>query len=366
MPSSSGVLTDRALNRALLARQGLLHRWDIPAIDAIERLVGMQAQAPNAPYVGLWTRLTRFDTDELSQLMTQRAVVRIALMRSTLFLVSARDCLALRPVLQSVSDRSFASNSGTRVQGLDVAALVRRSRQLLEQRPMPSNELGSILAREFPGYDPTDLERQVRTSVPLVQVPPRGLWGRSMVATHTTAEHWLGAPLAADTGPDEVIHRYLAAFGPATIADMQTWSGLAGLRTQVERLRPTLRTFANEQGQELFDVPDGLLPDPDTPTPVRILPEFDNVLLSHANRSRIFCDAVRIRFMTNNGLVRSTVLVDGFVRGVCVVRRGPDEASAVIEAFGTLPKKDEAAVRAEARKLLMFVAPGARHTVRVE
>lgn len=357
------VLSTRRLNRALLARQGLLDPWNAGILDTIQRLIGLQSQAPHAAYAGLWTRLAEFDPNELSALLADRQVVRIALMRSTLFLVSAADCLALRPVMQQASIRAIASSAGKRTREVDLARLMRRARELLEREPLTLAELGVMLEPDFPPYAPADLATLVRVGLPLVQVPPRGLWGRSGRSRHTTAESWLGRPLGADSAPDEAILRYLQAFGPATVSDIQTWSGLTGLRAAIERLRPGLRSFRNERGQELLDVANGLLPGEDTDAPVRILPEFDNCLLSHADRSRIFDDRHRMRFITQNGLVSSTVLVDGFVAATCRVHRAQDRASLLVEPLAPLRRQDRSAVRLEGLRCLAFLAQGAKHEV---
>ncbi|MDQ1691580.1 MAG: hypothetical protein QOD87_1688 [Pseudonocardiales bacterium] len=360
------LLTERALNRALLARQGLLEPWDIPVPEAVERLVGLQAQAPTAPYVALWTRLAHFDPMTLGQLLLDRSCARIALMRSTIFLVTARDCLELRPVMQEASERSIASGPGKRTQGVEETVLLSRARELLNARPRTFSELGTLLAGDFPGYPPSDLAMRVRVGLPLVQVTPRGVWGQTMAATHATAEQWLGESLSERREPDDAIRRYLAAFGPATVADIAAWSGLAALRTPIERMRPTLRTFRNERGQELFDVPDGLLPDADTPVPVRIVGDFDNVLLSHRDRSRIFDETHRSRFMSVNGLITSTFLVDGFVAGTCTVSKAQGGATLSMTAFRPLPRNVRSALRAEGLRLLAFLTPAARPDVRFD
>jgi hypothetical protein len=361
------VLSTRALNRALLARQGLLEPWSCGPEEAIERLVGMQSQAPNAPYVGLWTRLQQFDPDELSTLMLSRRTVRIALMRSTLFLVSARDCLALRAVLQPVMDRSMKTNQLKRLPGLDVERLTMLARELMASEPRTFAQLGALLAQDLGDYAAADLAAVARTVLPLVQVTPRGVWGASRAAYHSTVEEWLGEQPSTEQDPTDAIRRYLTAFGPATVADIQAWCGLTGLAAYVAKMADELRVFADERGRELFDVPDGLLPDPETVVGVKILPEFDDALLSHADRSRIFSDDTRSRFMTTNGLVRSTYLVDGFVHGCLNISRdrsaGPGVATATIEPFTRVRRTEAAALRVQVRRLLTFLEPGARHAI---
>ena len=356
------VLSRRALNRATLERQMLLRRRKLPAIEAIEHLVGMQAQAPNPPYVGLWTRLEGFHPDELARLITDRRAVRIALMRNTVHLVTARDALTLRPLVQPIFDRTLYANRAHRagLEGMDIEALVAAGRALLEERPRTARELGMLLQDRWPDRDPASLARAIRHLVPLVQVPPRGVWGKSGQATHTTTEAWLSRPLDPDPSPEEMVLRYLGAFGPATVKDVQTWSGLTRLREVTDRLRPRLVTFRDEQGKELFDLPDAPRPAPDTPSPPRFLPEFDNLTLSHADRTRVIADDYRKVIASKNGMVPAAVLVDGFVRGTWKTERTRRvEASLVIEPFEPLPEKDRDALAEEGERLVRFIGEGA-------
>jgi hypothetical protein len=362
---SGDVLGRRALNRALLARQGLLERWKIPVEEAIERLAGLQSQAPNPPYYGLWSRLEGFHPDALTQLIVDRKVVRIVMMRSTIHLVTARDCLALRPVLRPVLERALHGTFRRQLEGLNLNEIAAFGRELVEERPLTFAELGKRLDARWPGRHPLALTNVVRARLPLVQVPPRGLWGASGAATHTTAEAWLGRPLESATEPDALVVRYLAAFGPATVRDVQAWSGLAGLREAMERLRPRLRTFRDEGGRELFDLPDAPLPDPDTPAPPRFVAEWDNLLLSHADRTRVVSDEYRKRVMSVNGILRGTILIDGFVRGAWKIDRGKGAATLVVEPFEPLEKTDRAALAEEGARLLAFAAAdAASHDVR--
>jgi hypothetical protein len=362
------ALSLRALNRALLDRQLLLRRDPLPGaagpragrvIETVEHLVGLQAQAPFPPYYGLWSRLGGFRPGDLSSLILDRRAVRIGLMRGTIHLVSADDCLGLRPVLQPVLERGLRANFGRQLTGVDRAELARAGRALVEDRPMTFSELGAALSGQWPGNPPNALAQGVRALVPLVQVPPRGVWGQSGQAAHTSAESWLGRPLGAPASPDQVVLRYLAAFGPATVADAQAWSGLSGLREVIERLPPKrLRTFRDEQGRELLDLPDAPRPDPGTPAPVRLVAEFDNLVLAHADRARVISEPDRQRLQRRNGIFPGTVLIDGFVRGMWRVTTARRAAVLTVEMFGPAGGRDRDAVTAEGERLLEFAAPG--------
>ncbi|MFI5007868.1 MAG: winged helix DNA-binding domain-containing protein [Solirubrobacterales bacterium] len=361
---TSGVLGARALNRALLARQLLLRRSKRPLVEAIEHLVGLQAQIPSSPYLGLWTRLHGFRPDELGRLITGRHAVRGTLMRGTLHLVTARDYLALRPVVQPVMERALNGSFRRSLAGLSTKAIVAAGRALIEKQPRTGTELSALLRKRWPDRDPRALGYAVQYLAPLLQMAPRGIWGANMPPTWTTAEAWLGRPIGTDPSPDEMIARYLAAFGPATAADMRAWSGLTGLREVVERLRPRLRVFKDEHGRELFDLPDAPRPDPDIEAPPRFLPCYDNVLLSHADRTRII--APRTPLYPREGLLLGGVLIDGFVGARWRVVRDGDQGIMAIEHFGRLRAVDRAALEEEGRRLLLFADGGARtHDVRL-
>ncbi|MHB1224134.1 MAG: winged helix DNA-binding domain-containing protein [Gemmatimonadaceae bacterium] len=354
------IIGRRALNRALLARQLLLDRQPITAVEALERLVGLQSQAPTPPYVGLWTRLARFHPDDLSRLILERGAVRMPLMRATIHLVTARDALALRAVVQPVLARAFAGSPWRRGIGTaDLETVLAAGRALLAERPRTSAALGPLLGERWPEGDPTSLARTVSLLLPVVQVPPRGLWRGVGQATWAPAATWLGRDVDGDGSPDAIVLRYLAAFGPAGVMDARTWSGLSRLKNVLERLRPRLAVFRDERGVELFDLPDAPRPDPDTPAPVRFLPEWDNVLLSHADRSRMIADAHRRHVFTMNGIIRGTVLVDGFVAGTWRVAHERGVATLSVRTFAPLDARDRDAVAGEGAAMLAFVAADA-------
>jgi hypothetical protein len=352
------VLDARALNRALLERQLLLGRSTISTADAIERLVGLQAQIPADPYVALWSRLENFRTDDLATLITDRKAVRMTLFRATIHLVTARDALALRPMVQPALERLFqrASPFGRQLTGVDLERLLALGRTLVDEKPRTSAELRPLLAKRWPRRDRDSLAAAIGYLVPLVQVPPRGIWGASGQPRRTSVEGWLGRPLGTKREPDALILRYLAAFGPATVSDARTWSGLSALSEVFERLRPRLRTFRDESGRELFDIPDGPLSDPATPAPPRFLPVYDNVLLSHADRTRIVRggDGKRMGYM--EGVNFGSVLIDGFVGASWSLKRGPNGATLRITLLDRLAKRDRIAVEAEGTRLLSFLA----------
>jgi len=369
------VLSPRALNRALLSRQLLLDRPHLPdetdgrraaVISAIEHLVGLQAQAPFPPYYGLWSRLGGFRPEDLGSLITDRSVVRIALMRGTIHLVSARDCLPLRRQLQPVLERGLRGTFGRQLAGVDPVALAAAGRELVESAPMTFSQLGAALTERWPDHPPAALAQGVRALVPLVQVPPRAVWGRAGQARHTSAEHWLGQPDHGAAGrPEslaELVRGYLAAFGPATVRDVAAWSGLTGLRPVLDELRPSLVTFRDEQGTELFDLPSAPRPGGDASAPVRLVAEFDNLLLSHADRSRVVSTENLKRFYTINGIFPGSVLIDGFVAGLWRLARNSGSATLTIELFG--PEQDLDPVVGEAERMLAFCAADASGHIR--
>jgi hypothetical protein len=357
------VLTARDLNRALLARQLLLADTERGMVATIEHLVGLQAQNPFPPYYGLWSRVAGFRPGDLATSINDRQVVRIALMRGTIHLVSAADCLPLRQLIQPVIERTFRTNQSKRLVDVDWDELAARGRELVEAEPMTFAELGAALAERWPDSPPADLAQGVRALVPLVQVPPRAIWGRSGLARHTSAEAWLSGGERGSPGCSlaDLVTRYLAAFGPATVKDIQAWSGLTGLRAVVDELRPSLATFRDESGGELFDLPDAPRPPGGTPAPVKLIAEFDNLVLAHADRSRIISQEHRSRLYSINGIFPGTVLVDGFVGGMWRLTAQRRTATLTIELW--TPPADRSAVEAEAGRMLTFAAPEAEHRI---
>jgi DNA glycosylase AlkZ-like len=360
------VLDQRALNRALLDRQMLLARSTRPVPAAVHHLVGLQAQAPKSPYVALWSRLEGFDPHELGGMLTDRRAVRLAIMRSTIHLVTAEDCRFLRPMHDEFLLRALRHSPWMpALDGLDLDQVVAAGRALVEEAPLTTKELRDGLAAIWPDRDPAALAQVVRAGVPLVQVTPRAVWGRAGAVRLTTAESWLGTPLTGGTLEDLVL-RYLAAFGPASTMDVQAWSGLTRLREVTDRLGDRVVRFRNEDGRELLDLPDAPRPDGDTPAPVRFLPDYDNVTLSHADRSRIVDDGVRKRVMTVYAVVPGTFLVDGRVAGIWSLAEAAGTATLTVEPYVPLAAADRAEVEEEGLRLARFLAGKADdHDVRL-
>lgn len=356
------MLTLREINRAMLARQMLLERSDMSIPSAIERLVGMQAQLSSAPYVGLWTRLHSFQRDDLARLIEDHTVVKATMMRATLHLVTADDFIRLRgtlqPVLQGASD-SIVNSRGT---AFDRDAVLAMAREFIAAQPRSFAEITAMFEERMPDVDVGSLRYTVRTHVPLVQVPTDTRWSFPGNPKFTLAEPWLGKPVPETADLKMLVFRYLAAFGPATVNDIQTWSGLGKLKDAIAPFKSELVIYHDEKKRELLDLPDMPLPDADTPAPERFLPEFDNILLSHDKRTRIVADEHRKQVYLPALRVAATFLVDGFVRGAWKVEKAKGKAGTAtltMTPFAALTAQNRAALTHEAEALVRFVEPDA-------
>ena len=346
----------RVLNRATLARQLLLAREKTTPLKAIERLVAMQAQVARPPFIGLWTRLETFEAIDLAKLFRNKEAVRVTALRATLHVMSARDYLAFRGAFQPMFDKGRQSILGPRLATVDIAALEKRARKFFA-KPAPFDSFRDHLLAEDPKCDARALAYACRLRVPLVQVPTDDPWAFPAAAGFQVADTWLGKPVSAKaTPPDELVLRYLAAFGPATPADAQAWSGLQGLKEVFERLRPKLVTIQVGK-REYFDLPKASRPDPGVEAPVRFLPDFDNLLLGHQDRSRIVADAHRPKVVSKNLLVAATFLVDGFVAGTWKAAATKKQATLQLTPFGKLDGAARASLEAEGERLLQFLFP---------
>jgi len=338
----------------------LLAREKISALGAIERLVAMQAQLARPPYVGLWTRVQGFKRDDLTKLFTSRKAVRGTHLRGTLHVMSAKDFARLRGAIQPALTAGVQAILRDRMKGFDVDAVMAAARQVFAKGPTGFEPVRQHLIKNFPKGDERAMGYAARLRVPLLQVPDESRWGYASAADFTLAEKWLGGTLSSDESPDELLLRYLAAFGPATVTDAQTWSGLARLRDAFERLRPKLVTFRDERGRELFDLPKAPRPDEDVEVPVRFLPEFDNILLGHDDRTRIVADAHRKLVYLPGLRVAATLLVDGYVSGTWSMETKKGVTTIVIQPFTKLAKATWDEAEKEGASLARFMEPDAK------
>ncbi len=356
----AGKITLKELNRATLARQMLLERKDITPLAAVGKLCGMQAQMPRPPFLGLWTRLANFQPEKLSRLLERRKIVRASMMRCTIHLVTASDYLAFRPCLQGAFTKAMHGVLGRKRESLDVEDLVRGARKAFKTKDMTFKELGSVLGPQWPQHDPGTIRYAVRTHLPLVQVPTDHKWSFSNRPSFGLAEPWLGHKL--DFGLDEtatLFRRYLASFGPASIADFRMWSGLSGCQNLADREHGKLVEFVGEDGPTLFDLPRAPRPKSQVEAPVRFLPDYDNLILAHADRRRVVRDDYRSRLCLKNLRILPTFLVDGMVAGSWSMEGSKHRAELTIEAFHGLSGKVKADLKREGKKMLSFAFPDA-------
>ena len=366
MSPPDAVLTRRELGRATLARQLLLERASLGAAEAVERLGGMQAQEARPPFVGLWSRLEGFAASELHGALHDRRVVRGMAMRATLHLQSAADHIATRAALAPVMDRALRV-LGTRAAGLEVAPVLEAARAHLAEAPRTFAEVRDHLAGLFPEVNDRALGYTVRTLLPLVMVPTDDRWSFPSDARFALTEDWLGEPVDPAATPEALVVRHLAAFGPASAADVQAWSGLAGIAAVLKGMASELETFRGEGRRILYDLPDAPRPGEDVPCPPRFLPDFDSLVLAHADRTRVIADAHRAQLVTKNLRVRATFLWDGEVAGTWTVERAKGTAILRVAPFARLPRGAAAALRDEAEPLVRFIdAEAGAHEVSLE
>ena len=350
----SAPLSRRGLNRALLARQHLLDRDAPDPLALIEHLGGVQAQEPWAPYVALWTRIADFDPESLSTLIAERNAVRAVLMRTTIHLVSAADSLSLLALTRPVLDRSFkGSQFAKQLGGAEVDELLAAATELFDSEPRTRAELASALGPRWPDAEPAALGHAACYGVPVVQIPPRGLWRQQGAARWTTPRAWLGSPPDPGASREDLMLRYLGAFGPATVKDAQAWSGLTRLREVADGLGDRIVRMEGEDGRELLDVPGAPLPDPETPAPPRLLAPFDNLILGHDDRSRVISKADRATVFRDRQMRAFTV--DGFVAGTW--RHTAEEIE--LQPLRRLSDAELGPLIEEAGNLLAFLEPGA-------
>jgi hypothetical protein len=320
----------------------------------------MQAQLARPPYIGLWSRVAGFEASDLTRLVHARKVVRGTLMRVTLHLVSTKDYRGLRPLLQPMLSAELRRALRDRIPGLEIEPVIEAARVCLEERPCTFEEVREALGKRWPKVDVRALGYAVRTHLPLVQMPGDAAWGWPGAAPFAMAESWIGGRLGPAWDERTLVLRYLAAFGPAAPRDAETWSGLVKLRGAFEALRPKLRAFHDENGRELFDLPRAPRPPADRPAPVRFLPDYDNLMLGHADRTRLIPAGHRPKLATTNLRVMATFLVDGFVAGAWRISRARSAAVLELEAFEPFSARVRAELTAEGKGLVRFAEPAAR------
>jgi hypothetical protein len=341
------VLSLRDLNRTLLLRQHLLERVEMPALQMVEHLIGLQAQENLPPYLSLAARLEGFDPHELSAALARKEAVRFLTMRGTIHVLVPDDALSLRAWVQRALDQQSSSNQMSRpARGVPTDDLVATTRRLLEKGPLPVKELGERLAECFAGVPAAALAHVARERAPMVQVPPRGLWKHSGGVVYQTVEDYLGRPMR-QVDEHELVRRYLRAFGPATPADMTVWSRVTRLGPVFSSMKDELVVVECEDGTRRYDVPGAPYAEGGTPAPVRMLGAYDNVWLSHANRDHIVPVDVRPRWMGVNGGVGSTIFVDGFMAGLWWVR----DERVVTEVFPALTREQQSELDAEIERI---------------
>ena len=360
------TLTLRDLNRATLARQLLLERSPLNVDAALERLVALQAQLPSAPFVALWSRIAGFEREQLTACLLDRSILKATSMRATLHLLRADDHVRLRPTLAPLFDAALATITKKRGALVDRADLLAAARPFIDEAPRTFAEISAMLSARWPDHDVGAMRYTVRTQLPLVQVPQAYGWGYPGNPTFALAETWISRPIDAPPDPAALVRRYLVAFGPATVADIQSWTGLANLKDVIAALADELVTLKDDRKRALFDVPDSPRPDSATPAPVRFLPEFDNVLSGHKDRLRFIANEHRPKVYLPALRVAPTILIDGFVAGVWKFESAKRSARLIVEPFGTITAQTRRELLAEGELLAVFLDPVAdAHRVEV-
>jgi len=361
----SRVLTRRELNRSLLQRQYLLDRADASVMEVLANVCGLQSQAPEPPYIGLWSRIGAFDPSELGQLLLDRRAVRLPLMRSTIHLVASDDAWPLRMLVQPAIDRLLSAGYSRQLAGIEQRELVRRATAFLAGEPATLGALGEALEESFPGVESQALSNAARAWIPLVQPPPRGLWKTSGAARHTPLSVWLGRPPEETPGLDWLVARYLTAYGPATVQDIQAWSGLVRLGSVVLDMGDRLTTCQDEKGRTLLDLAHLAVADPDTPAPVRFLPEWETAIIGFQDRDRILSPELMPRVYTKNGIYQPVVLIDGFVATIWKLKKQKRTAHLGIDLFQLPSSSEKQEIEQEGSRLLDFLEPDSHQSIEI-
>jgi hypothetical protein len=353
------VLSTRALNRATLARQMLLERSDMPIVEAVRFLGGLQAQQSNDPYIALWSRLNGFRHEELTALIVERRLNRATTMRGTLHLHTADDLLGFRALVQPFLSAQWKSNFLKRFGSEDRKAVIRAGIRLLDKAPMTAGALNKKLKEKFPSAEPIALSALLQLTEILVQIPPTRIWGTGSAPILTRVENWLPPPRQRPLSREDLVRRYLRAFGPASVNDMQIWCRLTKLGAEFEKLKDELVVFEDESGRTLYDFPDAPRPDEDTPAPVRFLPLYDNVYLGYDDRRRMLSDETA-HLMNMFQSFKPAVLVDGTINAGWTVSSRKGAATLEIELYRKMTKRELGDLEAEGQRFLAFMEPEAK------
>ena len=361
-------ITAAELNRATLARQLLLELSGLDVVPAMEQVGGLQAQEAASPFIGLWSRLHGFDPDDLRAAFRNRRAVKATLMRVTLHATSARDYVPLVTALGPMHRGSEATTRRGVARPERIAEIARRA-AVFAREPRRSVDLRAFVA-ELAGEDPLDtpLWWWIRRNLPLIHVPEDVAWSFSRRPVLVTPGAWLddpalddGTAMPYDSAVEHLVRRYLGSFGPASLADVASWSGMsvAPLRAAATALDRTgeLERFSDDAGRELLDLVGAPRPAPDTPAPPRLLPMWDSVLLAFRDRTRVIDDAHRPIVIARNGDVLPSILVDGRVVGLWFAERDGHRTRIVLEPFAPLRAEDQRALEATAERLAAFVEP---------
>jgi hypothetical protein len=340
-------LSRKRLNRTLLQRQHLLERVSADVPEMCRHLVGLQAQENLPPFLSLAARLTDLDPYDVTRGLEDKTLVRLLTMRGTVHLLTGDDALMLRSWTAPVHEREIKiSQSIGEAREVDREAFAAAVAELLADEPMPQRQLGAALEERFPAYPATKLGQLARSVAPLAQIPPRGTWKGSGGVVYQHVDRWVGRPMV-EPDVEEIVRRYLRAYGPATAADVTAWSAVTGLAPVVKGMADLVR-HEDDNGKPLFDVPEGELADEDTPAPVRLLGNYDNVWLSHARRDRVTEPHKRTAWMGENGAQAKVLLADGWLEGLWNLDDGKVR---ILELLRPLTKREQAELDEEADRV---------------
>ena len=356
---SRTVLTTRALNRATLARQRLLERSDIAIVDAVEFLGGLQAQQSNDPYIGLWSRLLGFTHDSLTRLIVDKQLLRATTMRGTLHLHSAPDMVGFRALVQNFLHGQWKGGFTKHFGDNDKQKVLKAAIKLIDKEPMTAGALQKRLKDRFPTADPLSMTTLLQSHETLIQVPPTRLWGNGRAPILQRIEKYLpGAPRPA-LSREALVRRYLAAYGPASVNDMQIWCRLTKLSTEFKAIEKELVVFEGEDGRTLYDLPNAPRPDEDTPAPVRFLPLYDNSYLGYDDRRRMLSPATA-DFINMFQNFKPAVLVDGTINAGWTIESKKGAAVLEVECYRKMTKAERQDLKTEGLAFAKFLEPEAK------